>query len=448
MTATETGQDLPLSFTQEFLTMFGTGEEAGPFGPKYHVVRGLRLRGELDVEALRAALDDIVARHESLRTLLSLDGQSWRQEIFPPSSPELLEEDLGAVDPDARERAAEEFLNRLETTEFSSRTIPHLRAVLGRFDEQDVMLALQAHHVAIDGWSMQLIMSDLIAAYSARAGHPGDGAPAATTQYREYSAWQRSSLTEDVVARSAAYWREKLRGASMLGIPTDSRRPEDADRVSSVHRFLIDSELTSALLNVARSTRSTPFMILMTAYNLLLSELTGARDITVPTITFGRGHPRFDDTVGPFFNFVPLRTDLTSCATVADALARTRETCIQAQTHEVPFALVLAEAPELMSTFTDDSVAVCAIQVFSNGPGEGRIGELEYSELRRRVQFQPVGSDIPDGALWGMEIDPSGEVLGCLRFDSMQFGRERVAEMTDRYEQVLRRVLMAPDSEV
>jgi hypothetical protein len=323
--------------------------------------------------------------------------------------------------------------------------------VLGRFDEQDVMLALQAHHVAIDGWSMQLIMRDLIAAFAERTGHAGDAASATTAeapQYREYSAWQRASLTEDVVARSAAYWREKLRDARMLGIPTDSQRPADATRISSVHRFVIDSELTSALLSAARATRSTPFMILMTAYNLLLSELTGASDITIPTITFGRGHPRFDDTVGPFFNFVPLRTDLSSCATVADALARTRETCIEAQTHEVPFALVLAEAPELMSTFGDESVAVCAIQVFSNGPGEGRIGDLEYSELRRRVQFQPVGSDIPDGALWGMEIDPSGEVLGCLRFDSMQFGRARVAEMTDRYEQVLRRVLMAPDSEI
>ena len=452
MTATETGQDIPLSFTQEFLTLFGTGEqEGGPFGPNYHVVRGLRLRGELDVEALRGALHDIVARHESLRTLMSLEDGSWHQEILPPEDPQLDEEDLGDVDLASRDEAAEAFLNRLETTEFSSRTIPHLRAVLGRFDDRDAMLALQAHHVGIDGWSMQLIMRDLVAAYAARVGQPSDvdsAVPAEVPQYREYSAWQRSKLTADVVARSAAYWREKLRDARMLGIPVQSERPADAARVTSVHRFVFDPELTTALLATARSTRSTPFMVLMTAYNLLLREVTGSDVITVPTITFGRGVPQFDDTVGPFFNFVPLRTDLSGCGTIADALARTRETCIEAQTHELPFALVLAESPELMSTFADGSVAVNAIQVFSNAPGDGRIGELEYSELRRRVQFQPVGSDIPDGALWGLEIDPSGEVLGCLRFDSLQFGREWAAELSDRFEQVLRRVVGSPDSAV
>src|SRR6266487_2660643 len=128
---------VPLSFTQEFLTMFSDGEETGPFGPKYHVVRGLRLRGELDIDALREALHDVVTRHESLRTLMTRDGDSWRQDILPPSHPDLLLENLTAADPGARDRVAEEFINGLEATELSSRAIPHIRAVLGRFDQHD-----------------------------------------------------------------------------------------------------------------------------------------------------------------------------------------------------------------------------------------------------------------------------------------------------------------------
>ncbi|WP_262403131.1 condensation domain-containing protein [Actinomadura sp. CNU-125] len=334
----------------------------------------------------------------------------------------------------------------MEDTEFGSREIPHMRAVLGRFDERDAVLALQAHHVAIDGWSMQLIMRDLVTAYSARAGR--GAAPADVAQYREYSAWQKADLGEESLAAAREYWRAKLHGARMLGVPVGRRRPEDATPVFAVHRFVFDAELTSALLTAARNGRSSPFMVLLAAYNLLLRDTTGDADIVIPTITFGRGHPRFDDTVGPFFNFVPLRTDLTGCETVRDVLARTRATCIEAQTHEIPFAHILAEAPELMETFGDDGVAVCAFQAFQNGPNGGRMGSVEYTELRRRVLFQSTGSDIPDGALWTMEIDPSGEIFGCVRYDRNEFDQSGPAGLVERFERLLRRVVTTPDSAV
>jgi hypothetical protein len=434
---------VPLSFTQEFLTMFSTGEETGPFGPRYHVVRGLRFRGDLDIDVLRGALDDVVARHESLRTLMTRDGDSWHQEILPPCSPGLETEQIPAADPRARDLAAEEFLDGLEDTDLSSRRIPHIRAVLGRLDPHDAVLGLQAHHVGIDGWSMQLIMRDLVNAYAVRTGHAQPDA-AGVSQYREFSAWQRESLADGNADRAREYWRDKLRGARMLGIPTDRRRPADVARTTSVYRYVVDAGLTSALLTMSRTARCTPFMVLLAAYQLLLREVTGVSDVTIPTITFGRGHPRFDDTVGPFFNFIPLRTDLTGCQTGGDVLARTRTTVIQAQTHEIPFAYILGEAPELMATFGDDSVAVCAFQSFQNGPNGGRIGNLDYTELRRRVLFQQIGSDIPDGALWTMEIDPSGEVFGCIRFDDNQFGRSTVEDLAGQFQRVLRNLIGAP----
>ncbi|MPZ81295.1 MAG: Non-ribosomal peptide synthetase-like protein [Actinophytocola sp.] len=439
---------IPLSFTQEFLCMFGDGGETGPFGPRYHGVRGWRLRGALKVDALRGALEDVAARHEALHTAIVQEGDERYQEILPPAAPELTIEEVTAVDPIDRDRRAEEFVNEIESGELSVRTIPHLRAVLGRFDEDDSVLVLVAHHVAIDGWSMQLIMQDIAASYAARSG---DGCPwlGEVTQYREYAVWQKASLADGPTDEVREYWRDKLRDARMLGISADRRQPAGGDdRVTSVHRFLIDADLTDATQKLARKMRGSPFMILLAAYQVLLHGLTGADDVVVPTISFGRGHARFENTVGPFFNFLPLRTDLAECKTLRDVVSATRTTCMEAQTNEVPFAFIMAEAPDLMSTFADESLAVAAFQVFQySGANGGETGNLKYAEIRRRLLSQPQGSDIPDGALWTLEIDPDvGEMYGNLRYNTGEFDDGTIETMVHEFQRALRKVVTAPDS--
>ncbi|MEU4805536.1 condensation domain-containing protein [Actinosynnema sp. NPDC023587] len=437
----------PLSFTQEFLCLFGTDETAGPFGPRYHTVRGWRVLGRLDVDVLRAALLDVVGRHETLRTVIVAEGLP-RQEVHDPTAPEVRVDELGDVVPARRDRAAEEFLNRLEGEELPVRHLPHLRVVVGRFDQDDWVVGLIAHHVAIDGWSMELLMRDVVACYPARASGAEPDLPP-VPQYREHAAWHREHLTPAVLADATAYWRAKLAGARMLGLPSDRPRVPGAKRVTSAHRFPVEPDLVARALAFARTNRASAFIVTMTAHNLLAHQLTGQTDVVVPTITFGRNHPDYERTVGPFFNFVPLRTDLSRCRTLRDVFDETRQTCLEAQSHEVPFAFVLGEAPGLMETFADPAVTVCAFQVFQYPEANvGRMGDLEYGEIRHRTLSHEVGSDIPDGTLATLEVDQHDGAFGNFRYDRAELDPATLDRWVASYRRLLRLVVTAPGTAV
>ncbi len=169
----------------------------------------------------------------------------------------------------------------------------------------------------------------------------------------------------------------------------------------------------------------------------------------MPTITSGREDPRFEETVGPFFNFIPLRTDLSGCVTLRDVHARTRVTCIEAQTREIPFGDIAPEAPELMAPFADDTAAVGAIQVFQHPfVGGGHLdGEgLRYLEIRRRLRFQPVSGDIPDGLLWTFDMAPAEDTYAAVKFNRNEFDVSTVSAMVADFQEALRRLVADPDA--
>src|SRR5262249_21391423 len=209
-----------------------------------------------------------------------------------------------------------------------------------------------------------------------------------------------------------------------------------------------DAGLTGPAREFAPRQRSSPFMVLLAAYQVLLHRAPGAEDLVVPTITAGRGQVQFDETVGPFFNFLPLRTSLAGCGTVRDALLRTRSACLQAQSHEIPCAHILAEAPGLMDPFAANDRAVSAIQVFQHPFGaDGEMGEdLRYAEIRRRLRSAPVSAGIPDGVLWTLDVDPPYGILGNVKFNRNEFDESTVAGLVDGFVRVLREIVSSPDS--
>jgi len=152
---------VPLSATQEFLRMFDQGDEIGPFSSHYNLVMGWRVRGNLDLATLQNAFDDVVARHDSLRATIVRGEDTGYQEISPPMGAQVTVVDITGDGAEGRDRVAEEWLGDLEAAPYSVQELPHLRGVLGRFDDDDAVLALIAHHTASDGWSLQLIMRDI-----------------------------------------------------------------------------------------------------------------------------------------------------------------------------------------------------------------------------------------------------------------------------------------------
>jgi hypothetical protein len=447
MSISEITPRIPLSSNLGLLCLFDKGDTDGAFGPRHLVIHGWRLLGEIDFEALRGALDDVVVRHEMLRTQVVRDGDEPYQRVHPPGSPQLLVLDLPADDPRPRDERVDEFVNEIEAGSLSVQELPHLRAVIGRFDERDAVLVLIAHHTASDGWSLHVIIRDLAAFYAARQGS-GDPVLPPMRQYQDYAFWQQHQLVTPAADASREYWRQTLAGAQIQDIRADHRVPPGVAGVYSVHRFLIDEQLTSTVLEFAKAMRSSPFMVLLSAFNALLHQMTGVTDLVAPMITSGRVEPSFNETVGPFFNMVPLRTDLSQARNFMGLVRLIRQTCLQAYTHELPFGEIAAQAPELTKTYERDDGAVCAFQVLQF-PGmleAEKIGDVEYTEVRRRLMSYPRTSDIPNGVLWGLDILPTGEIAGTMRFNSKQFDESTMVRMVEGFRRVLRNGISDPNS--
>ncbi|WP_424530152.1 condensation domain-containing protein [Sphaerisporangium viridialbum] len=445
-TPSDVAERIPLSFNQQFLFNFDRGEDEGPFGPKYNIVCGWRLSGKVEPAILQDALNDVVVRHEALRTLIVREEDDRYQKVLPPTPPILVTHDFTDVAPGGRELRAEELLVEIELGAYGIRELPLLRAVLGTFDDDDSMLVLIAHHTAADEWSMRLIMRDLVGFYAARTGHPVELPE--VSQYQEFARWQTSEAGASA-SKKREYWRDKLAGGRILATPTDHLRSEGLPKTTAWHRFWLPAELTAKVLEISKSTRSSPFMVLLATYATMLRQTTGTTDIAVPTFTSGRGHTRFHDTVGSFFNFVPLRVDLAGCGTFREVVERTRATCIEAYSNDIPFAEVFGVAPELMLPSFADDAAVCAFQVFRSPLATSEsAGGITYTEIHRRLLSQAVGGDIPDGAMWHLEIDSTGDIVGTLGYNSNLFDESTIIQMAADFHRVLDSTATAPDAPV
>jgi non-ribosomal peptide synthetase component F len=223
-----------------------------------------------------------------------------------------------------------------------------------------------------------------------------------------------------------------------LALPADQVLPAGAADPYSVHRFMIDAELAGATAALARSTRSSLFIVLLAAFNLFACQLTGATDLTVPIFTSGRAEDRVRDSVGPFYNFLPVRTDLAGCASFLDVLARTRASCLNAYAQDMPFALIAAEAGDLMGPCREENLEVAAFEMLPPRPAGGeRAGDIAYAEIRDRTSSQPVGATTPRGMLWALDQLHSGEIVGSVRFSRHRFREGTIPALVAQYRRVL-----------
>ncbi|WP_208325829.1 condensation domain-containing protein [Amycolatopsis arida] len=423
--------------------MFDKGDEVGIFGPRYVHVDGWRIRGRVDIRTLQAALNDVVTRHESLRTAVVRDQQEGYQVVAPPSPPLLRVRELrDVVD---HERRIQELLNEEEYREFSPQREVLLEATLVRFADDDNLLLLTAHHTATDAWSMPLIIRDLAACYAARKGHRPAALPE-PSQYRDYVAHQLADSSRSLrVARE--YWRDKLTGAEILALPTDQPRSAGDWAEASWLRFATEPERRAATVRTAARLRSSPFMILLAAYKVMLHRATGATDIVVPTFTPGRNEAIFQNSVGSFVNFLPLRTDVSGCRTFSDVVKQVRVTCMEAYQHEIPLAHILSEAPDLMNPAMRDDRAPCVFQVVQPPLLKDRelIGDLEYSAIWRRELSQPVGSYIPDGMLWCLHLGPTNDILANIAYSRGLFDDDRVERSAAEFISLLGELAADPE---
>ena len=442
-TAAET---VPLSLHQEFVSLFDQGSADGPFGSRYHLVAAWRVTGApVDPDVLGDALYDVVERHEALRTRIVGAAGERRQEILPPSPVRLDVRDFPPVPAGERAERAAALTQEFETETISAHEVPFLRATLARFDDRDAVLVLMAHHLAVDALSLGVIIRDLANRYAARTGHPAPELPAAP-QYREFGDWQRESAGPAAQA-ARDYWRRRLDGALFTAIPTDIPRSAGHPESTAKHRFTLPADVAAGIDRLARAGRSSRFMAIAAMYQLLVHRLTGATDVVIATFTPGRAGGRFEDSVGSFFNFVPLRTDLAGCATYEDVLKRTRRTCLEAFTNDIPSLQIFGAAPQLMEpAMTDNATAAVLESVPDPKQAVEAPGDLKWVRITRLTGSQPLSSAVPDGALWDINKDPSGDIIGSVSYKSNLFHDATIASMTADFAQIARAFSVSPDA--
>jgi len=360
---------LPLSFAQERLWFIDRLE---PGSAVYNMPVAWRLGGALDEAALERALGEVVRRHEALRTVFHEVDGSPVQVITPFEGFALPVEDLSHLSEANREAAARRRAGEEARRAFDLSTGPLFRAGLLRLGEEDHVLLLSMHHIVSDGWSMGVLYREFSALYGAYREGRESPLPELGVQYADYAVWQREQLEGEVLERQLSYWRERLAGApELLELPTDHPRPLVQTFRGAAVPVDLSLELLERLQALGRSDGATLYMMLLGAFQVLLSKYSGSEDIVVGSPIAGRTRKEVEELIGFFVNTLVLRTDLSGDPTFREVLGRVREATLGAYEHqEVPFERLVAELqPERSLSHTPLFQAMLTLQSAEDGGG-------------------------------------------------------------------------------
>lgn len=427
---------LPLSFGQQRLWIL---DRLTPGSPEYLVPWALRLRGRLALDALRGAWREVVASHEVLRTRYGLVGEEPVQLIGAESEVDFSLADFSGLPAGEREKAALAYADEQARTPFvlASDVPARLRAV--RIAPDDHLLVLVVHHIACDGWSLGVIGEQLARGYTARVGGAaGSGLERATVQYADFAAWQRSQLAGPERERQLDYWRGVLADLTPMELPGDRPRPAVRDPRGATVRFELPAALGDEVRELARSRGTTPFTVLLTAFQVLLSRYTGQRDIAVGTPVAGRERPELAGLVGFLINTVVLRSRWEGDPDFETLLAAGQESVTQALAHQdVPFEQLVEElAPERDMARTPLFSVMFGLQ---QGPGE----ELRLPDLvTERVEVDWTVAKF-DMNVQLAEL-PDGRIGGFLEYATALFDESTMLRFAEHFERLLGSLVRDP----
>ncbi|MFP2963496.1 amino acid adenylation domain-containing protein, partial [Myxococcus sp. 1LA] len=331
---------LPLSFAQQRLWFL---EQLAPGSAFYTLPTVVKLAGPLDVAALERSFDALVLRHEALRTTFRAESGTPVQVIAPEGRVTLSLKDLSGH-PDA-EHEARSYAEAEALRPFNLEKGPLLRASLLRLGAQDHVLVLMMHHIVSDGWSMGVLVREVAALYAAFAQGRPPSLPELAVQYPDYAVWQRGWLTGEVLEKQLAYWKQRLEGApAALDLPTDKARPAVQTHAGALRHEVWPRSLWRDVEVLGRREGATPFMVLLAAYQVVLSRYAGQEDVSVGSPIAGRTQGETEGLIGFFANMLVLRAKVLPGESFRSLLAQVREATLDAYAHqEVPFEKLVEE---------------------------------------------------------------------------------------------------------
>jgi FkbH-like protein len=423
--------ELPVSFVQErlwFLDQFRIANHA------YNVPIAFRLNGAVDLEAFQRALNEIVARHESLRTTFCLTDDKLTQAISPATSIDISVEDL------RDETRAQELVNAEAQLPFDLAHGPLIRARLLRLSDSDHIFVLVMHHIISDGWSLGIFLKEFEAAYRAfNSGLPQSGLPALPIQYADFAAWCRHSFQGVVLEDDINFWKTKLDGApTTIALPVDRAASDVPNGKAGQVSYQFSAPLTQAILQFGRQDGTTPFILLMAALAITLRKWTDQRDMVIGTVVAGRDRRELENVIGCFMNFLPLRIPIQGTETGREVLTLLRRAAMEAQNHQhCPFEKIV-EAINPKRKLNQNplyNVALLfqnfSLEFFTDGP------------LRATPFPAFLAAPLLD---LRFEVEQSAEGLSLLcEYDAGLFERATVERLVTSFHQTLETLVHAPD---
>ena len=434
-----------LSFAQERLWFIN---QLQPDSPAYNIPFAFRLNGALQIAALEKALNELVRRHESLRTTFISENGQPRQVIAETLTLSLAITDLNDIT--EAEAEAQRLCTEAARRPFDLSKGPLVRASLLRFDDASHILILNLHHLISDGWSTEILFRELAALYESACDPATEKTPLAplTVQYADYSLWQRDWLRGKVLEQQLAYWKDQLKGIpEKLPLPTDRPRPANPSYCGGHVGFTIPKTITDSLQQLSRQEDVTLFMTLLAAFKILLFRYSNQEDIVVGAPIANRNRAEIEGLIGFFVNTLVLRSNLSSKESptgnpsFTTLLAHVKETCLQAFAHQdLPFDKLVEELhPERYTTHQPLFQVIFQLL---------HISRFDLKLPGLTIRPFPFTNNTAKFDLNLTFIEQQGALSGSLEYSSDLFDAATIERMVGHFQTLLQGIVANPQQPI
>ena len=430
----ERPERIPLSFSQERLAFIDKLEGT----VQYHIPIALRLKGKLNKENLGKALRQIANRHEILRTvILEEDGVGYQVVREANNDEWNLNYSDGSVYKDDVE-ALQIYIQELINLPFDLSEDHMIRTHLIKINEDEHILVLNMHHIASDGWSLSIVISELVEMYEALTENREAKLSDLPIQYADFALWQRDYLKGEVLEKKLDYWKTKLKGTEPLQLPADFPRPAKLSINGASKEFNLDKDLSDSVHKLCQQSGTTMFMTLLAAFNVLLYRYSGQNDICVGSPIAGRQQKETEDLIGFFVNTLALRSDVSGELSFSKFLQQVKTTTLEAyENQEVPFEKIV-ESVESQRDMSRNPLfqVMFALQ---NVPDIPQLGIKELSLFKEEFISNVTKFDIS----FFMTETPVG-LYGTVEYCTDLFSEETIDRMIGHFNQLLGSIVKAP----
>ncbi|HEY2963825.1 MAG TPA: amino acid adenylation domain-containing protein [Pyrinomonadaceae bacterium] len=429
--------NLPLSFAQQRLWFI---DKLSASNTVYNIQVAVRLRGELNHPALEKALNEIIRRHEVLRTNFSIRNGTPVQVIAPESSTSLPVRDLSDLPPEEHVAAIKQIHAAEGRHAFDLNHLPLLRFRLLKLGHTEHALLLTMHHIISDGWSLGVITQELAALYESFASEQAAALAELPVQYADFAHWQHEWLQGEVLEAQLAYWKKQLGQMPTLELPADRPRPAVQSFRGKRRSFTLPVDLSKSLTGFSRREGVTLYMLTLAAFKVLLARYSGQDDIVVGTDIANRNRSEIEPLVGFFANQLVLRTDLSGNPTFSELLGRVREVTLGAYAHQdMPFERLVEELQPERDLSRNPLFQVMFI--FQNNPMPAlALGNLAMEPLE--ISEATTAFDIT----LALGAGSDGEINGSVRYSTDLFDTSTIERMIGHYQTLLRSIVADGDA--